>query len=55
MTGPQQMAFSGPLKSCFTDVQFAIIQVTLEGGLSLLDAGNQLYFDDIKLAVTTCS
>ena len=54
MTGPQQYAFSGPLASCFQNVQFVIVQYGPPGGTAVLSPDVSLGFDDIALSYTTC-
>ena len=52
--GPQQMAFSGPLLPCFQDIQFAVVQFDLPGGMSALDPALVLAVDDLACKLTTC-
>ena len=52
--GAQQQAFSGSLKSCFKNIQFAIVTFTPPGGQSALSADLALVRDDIKYMTYTC-
>ena len=47
-TGQQQMAFSGPVKSCFKDLQFAIMQTSPEGGEAVAASDLTTAIDDVK-------
>ena len=55
MLGPQQFAFSGPLKQeCFTDVQFVIFTYGPPGGLAALSSDTSLGIDDVAYTYRTC-
>ena len=47
MTGPQQLAFSGPVADCFQDTQFVIVQFGLPGGTAVANPDLVLDLDDI--------
>ena len=48
------MAFSGPLLSCFKDIQFLIVQYSLIGGQATLNSDAVLGIDDVAYSYTTC-
>ena len=52
--GPQQQAFSGPVKKCFKDLQFATVTFTPPGGQALIASRLALLLDDIKYETKQC-
>ena len=52
--GPQEMAFSGQVLSCFKGIQFAVVQFDLPGGMSALDPDLALVIDNMAYKLTTC-
>lgn len=52
--GPQQQAFSGKVKKCFKDLQFATVTFELPGGQAALQTLAGLTLDDVKYTTYTC-
>lgn len=54
ITGSQQMAFSQPVDSCFTGIQYAVITYTPPGGLSATSPDLALLTDDVMYTTHSC-